>query len=114
MSEIGTEAQVLIVIGLLFDLVGTIGLMRLPDVYNRIQAATKCVTLGTCLILIGVFVHAGLGAMGVKALLCAVFVLLTSPVGAHAIARGAYIAGVRLWDKSVVDEYAQQRESSHA
>ena len=102
-------ARVIIGIGLLFDLFGAIGLVRLPDVYNRVQAATKCVTLGTCLILFGVFVHAGISALGVKALLCALFVILTSPVGAHAIARGAHIAGVRLWEGSVVDKYQEKR-----
>ena len=96
-------------IGLAFDLVGCIGLVRLPDVYNRAQAATKCVTLGTCMILLGV---AGLGlvstnwAMGVKAIICAGFILLTSPVGAHAICRGAYISGVPLWSGSVEDAFA--------
>jgi len=106
-----TIAKLLIGIGLLFDLFGAIGLVRLPDVYNRVQAATKCVTLGTCLILFGVFVHAGLSATGVKALLCTAFVLLTSPVGAHAIARGAYMAGVSLWEGSVVDKYRDKRLS---
>ena len=93
---------------------GAIGLVRLPDVYNRVQAATKCVTLGTCFILVGVFVHAGVSALGVKALLCALFVLLTSPVGAHAIARGAHIAGVRLWEGSVADKYQEKRLSEES
>lgn len=114
MNDIGLASQILIVIGLLFNLLGTLGLVRLPDVYNRIQASTKCVTLGTCFILIGVLVHAGFGPMGTKALLCAIFVLLTSPVGAHAIARGAYLSGVKLWERSVTDEYAQQRDTPHA
>ena len=101
----------LIGVGLAFDLFGCIGLVRLPDVYNRAQAATKCVTLGTCMILVGV---AGLGfteanwPMGVKAIICAAFILLTSPVGAHAICRGAYISGVPLWDGSVEDAFAQR------
>jgi multicomponent Na+:H+ antiporter subunit G len=96
-------------IGLAFDLLGCIGLVRLPDVYNRAQAATKCVTLGTCMMLVGT---AGLGfigadwAMGIKALLCAAFILLTSPVGAHAICRGAYLSGVKLWEGSVEDQFA--------
>ena len=100
-------------IGLAFDLLGAIGLVRLPDVYNRLQAATKCVTLGTCFILFGVFVHAGLGgmSMGVKALLCAAFILITSPTGAHALARGAHLSGVRLWEGSVVDKFAEEREA---
>ncbi len=109
MSDIGAVSQTLIVVGVLFDVFGTLGLLRLPDVYNRIQASTKCVTIGTCFILTGVLVHAGLGPLGIKALLCAAFILLTTPVGAHAIARGAHISGVPLWDKSVVDEYAEQR-----
>ena len=100
-----TIAEWMIVIGLLFDLMGTIGLVRLPDIYNRLQAATKCVTLGTCMILIGLLVRSGVDALGAKALLAATFILLTSPVGAHAIARGAHISGVRLWEKSVGDAY---------
>lgn len=105
-----TIADCMIVIGLLFDLMGTIGLVRLPDVYNRLQAATKCVTLGTCLILVGLLIRNGVDALGVKALLAAIFILLTSPVGAHAIARGAHISGVRLWEKSVGDAYLEDRQ----
>jgi len=102
-----TAAYILIGTGVLFDLVGALGLLRLPDVYNRLQAATKCVTLGTCLILIGVLVYSGWNAMGVKALLCAIFVLWTSPTASHALARGAHVSGVPLWEKSVVDRYRE-------
>ena len=96
----------LIALGVLFDLLGCLGLVRLPDVYSRLQAATKCVTLGTCSILVGVFTMAGFSAMGFKALLCAIFVLLTAPVAAHALARGAHRAGFPLWEGSVADHYA--------
>jgi len=99
-----------IIIGLTFDLLGCLGLVRLPDVYNRLQAATKCVTMGTCSILFGTFLVVGFVAQGVKALLCIVFLLLTSPVAAHAIARGAHRAGVKLWKDSVIDKYAEDRE----
>lgn len=103
-----TVGTILIGIGVAFDVLGCLGLVRLPDVYNRLQAATKCVTLGTCLILAGVAVAAGFeqSALAIKALLCAAFILLTSPVGAHALARGAYRSGVKLCEQSVVDEYA--------
>ncbi len=110
-----TIGMVIIGIGIAFDLFGCIGLVRLPDVYNRLQAATKCVTLGTCLILLGVLVRAtgpgpaGAG-MAMKAVICGVFILLTSPTGAHALARGAHLSGVKLWDKSVVDKLADDRE----
>jgi multicomponent Na+:H+ antiporter subunit G len=101
-------------IGLAFDVFGCIGLVRLPDVYNRAQAATKCVTLGTCAILLGVAVlgfGSGIPPMGIKALLCAAFILLTSPVAAHAICRGAYISGVPLWEGSVEDAFAERAET---
>jgi len=98
---------VLIAVGLLFNLFGCIGLVRLPDVYTRLQAATKCVTLGTCLILIGSAVVTAVDPTGVKALVCMAFVLVTSPTAAHAIARGAYKSGVALDKSTVVDAYQQ-------
>jgi len=98
----------LVMLGVLFNIFGCIGLVRFPDVYNRLQAATKCVTLGTVLLLVGVAVAGGSGAMAAKAVVCAVFILVTSPTAAHAIAKGAYASGVALWDQTVVDKYAEQ------
>lgn len=100
---------IFIMVGIFFDLFGAIGLIRMPDVYNRLQASTKCVTLGTCSILFAVFVKFGFTAGGVKALLCIVFLLLTSPVSAHALARGAHRSGVKLTDKSVCDKYDEDK-----
>ncbi len=101
---------IFVAVGLTFDLLGCLGLVRLPDVYNRLQAATKCVTMGTCSILFGAFLVVGWTAAGIKMLMCIVFILLTSPVAAHAIARGAHRAGVKLWEGSVIDRYAQDKE----
>lgn len=98
---------IFISIGLFFDFVGCLGLVRLPDVYNRLQASTKCITLGTCSILFGAFLIHGFGVAGIKALLCMLFLILTSPVSAHALARAAHKSGVKLWEKSVVDRYAE-------
>jgi len=108
MSE--TIGYLFIVIGLVFDIFGCIGLIRLPDVYNRLQATTKCVTLGTCSILVGTVVIKGFSGAGIKAILCIIFLLLTAPVAAHALSRGAHISGVKLWDKSVCDKYAEDKE----
>ena len=111
---IETLAYWIIGVGLAFDLLGCIGLVRLPNIYNRAQAATKCVTLGTCMILLGVALHAfGLAdwSMGVKAVICAAFVLLTSPVGAHAICRSAYISGVPLWEGNVEDAFVKRAQA---
>jgi len=101
---------VFIGVGLAFDLVGCLGLVRLPDVYNRLQAATKCVTIGTCSILFGTFIIAGFTAAGMKSLLCIVFLILTSPVAAHAIARAAHRSGIKLCKESVIDKYADDKE----
>lgn len=101
---------VLISVGFAFDVFGCLGLVRLPDVYNRLQAATKCITLGTCSILFGTFLIVGFTAAGIKSLLCIIFILFTSPTAAHAIARGAHKAGIKLWEGSVVDKYAEDKE----
>lgn len=100
----------LIAIGILFDVFGCIGLVRFPDVYNRLQASTKCVTLGTILLLVGIAFISGIGPTGTRAIICAVFILITSPTAAHAIAKGAYASGVRLWENSVVDKYGEDKE----
>ena len=111
-NPLHVAAYAVMAAGLLFDLVGCIGLVRLPDVYNRLQAGTKCVTLGTFLILLGVLIRFGFGAVGIKALLCLWFIAMTSPTAAHAIARAAHRAGFPLWKGSVVDRYANREESA--
>ena len=108
MTEIGLA---IIAIGIIFDLFGCIGMVRFPDVYNRLQAGTKCVTLGVCLILIGTVIVADLTPTRLKALLCMAFILITSPTAAHALARAARVSGIKLWDKSVVDQFEQERAS---
>lgn len=99
--------RIFILVGLGFDIFGCIGLIRLPDVYTRLQATTKCVTLGTCGILFGVLIIKGICPTGIKALMTIVFLILTAPVAAHALARGAHKSGVKLWEKSACDKYAE-------
>lgn len=105
MNEIGLA---IIAIGVTFDLLGCLGLVRFPDVYNRIQAGTKCVTLGVCLILVGTIFMADASPTQLKAVLCIFFVLLTSPTAAHALARAARVSGVPLWERSVVDQFERE------
>ena len=100
-----TIGLVLVVIGLAFNFLGCLGLVRFPDVYNRLQASAKCVTLGTCGILLGLFFFKGFTATGLKALLCIAFIILTAPVSAHALARGAYRSGVKPYQGTVRDDY---------
>jgi len=98
-------STVIIGIGVAFDFFGVLGLIRLPDVYNRLQAATKSVTLGTWSILRGILIRYGFTGVGVKALLCIPLLFFASTVAAHALIRGSYIFGIKLWDKSVIDDY---------
>jgi multicomponent Na+:H+ antiporter subunit G len=98
------------VVGLAFDFFGCVGLIRFPDVYNRLQASAKCVTLGTCGILFGLFLITGFTATGIKALLCMAFILLTAPVSAHALARASYRSGVKPYSGTVVDQYGEDME----
>lgn len=98
-------ALIVISIGVLFNLFGCIGLLRLPDVYNRLQAATKCVTLGCCSILAGVLIHFGITDSGIKALIAIPLLFFSSTVAAHALIRGTYHFGVKMSDKSIKDDY---------
>ncbi len=80
---------VCIVAGLFFILVGSIGLIRLPDVYTRLHAAGMTDTMGAGLLLIGLSFQAGLTLITIRLLLIWAFLLFTSPIGTHALARAA-------------------------
>jgi len=97
-------------LGLLFDFFGCLGLLRFPDIYNRLHASIKCVTLGTSSILFGLFLFKGFIPGGIKALLCIGFLLLTAPVSAHVLSRGAHKSGVKLCKDSVCDKYADDNK----
>ena len=66
------------------------------------------------MILLGLLLRSHVDALGMKALLGAIFILLTTPVGAHAIARGAHRSGVPLWEQSVGDAYLKDRATTES
>ena len=98
-------STIFISVGVLFNLFGCIGLIRLPDVYNRLQSATKCGTLGTCSILLGAVFHFGFDGSGVKALIAIPLLFFAATAAAHALVKGSYDFGIKLGDKSVKDDY---------
>ena len=98
---------IFICIGVLFNIFGCIGLLRLPDVYNRLQAATKCVTLGCCSILLAAVFHFGITAAGFKALVAIPILFFSATVAAHALIRGAYRFGTKLDKRTVKDDYKE-------
>jgi len=84
----------LVVVGSTFLLVGTIGLLRLPNVYNRMHATSKAATLGATSIFLAGFVHFGPQGAGLVSLVGVVFLYITVPTGAHMISRAARKMGV--------------------
>ncbi|MEZ4997103.1 MAG: monovalent cation/H(+) antiporter subunit G [Bacteroidales bacterium] len=101
-------AIILISVGVLFNIFGCLGLIRLPDVYNRLQAATKCVTQDAAAFFLGVLVHFGIGGAGFRALVAIPILFFTATVAAHALVRGAYHFGAKLDKRSVKDDYREE------
>lgn len=95
----------LLIVGAGFVFVAALGLVRMPDVYIRMHAATKAGTLGTSLILAAVAVHGADAGIAARAGGAILFLLITAPVAAHLIGRAAYLSGVPLWRGSVTDEW---------
>lgn len=90
--------------GAAFALLGALGLLRMPDVFTRMQASTKASTLGLGCLLIGAALQLGDFASFIRVISIGAFILLTTPVAAHVIARASYLAEVPLWDGTVLDE----------
>ena len=84
----------LLTVGSFFLVVGTVGLLRLPSVYNRMHSTTKATTLGAASISLAGFVFYGPGGEGLLSLVTVVFLFLTAPTGAHMISRSAQRMGV--------------------
>lgn len=99
MSETTVVIEVLLGIGAIFLLLGSVGLIRMPDVYNRMHSATKATTLGACSVLLAGAVEFGFTSSGVQAVVGIVFLYLTAPVGAHMISRAAHRYGVEFYMK---------------
>ena len=100
-------ACALLIIGSIFCLVAAVGMLRLPDTLIRMHAATKAGTLGAgCILAAEAIVAAELGTT-LKTIAAIVFLLLTAPVAAHLIGRAAYHQGIRLFEKTWIDELGE-------
>ncbi|WP_440953802.1 monovalent cation/H(+) antiporter subunit G [Methanococcoides sp. FTZ1] len=100
-------STLLLLIGAFFVFLGMLGLLRLPDVYNRLHATTKIGTLGVVSVMMSILVKVGLSPIGVKGITVALFLFLTAPIAAHMIGRAAHRHGVGLCQGSVIDEYGK-------
>lgn len=101
-------ASLVIFTGAIFLFLAALGIVRMPDSYNRIQAGTKATTLGITLVFIGVaLLHPSwIG----KLLVLMLFVLFTNPVSSHALARAAHANGQKVHDGMIVDKLAESKQ----
>jgi len=100
---------VLVLLGSVFLFLGALGLVRMPDLFNRIQAGTKASTLGTFLSLIGLLLITP--EWWGKLILLMIFILITNPVSSHVLARAAHFIGVPLANKTVTDKYKEEEKT---
>jgi multicomponent Na+:H+ antiporter subunit G len=104
---------VLILAGTALILIAAIGVLRMPDLFTRMQATTKAASLGVGLVLTAAAVHFGEADVVSRAMATVVFIFLTIPIAAHLLGRAAYFLGVPLWERSVHDELRGRYDLSH-
>jgi len=97
----------LILISTIFMLLAAVGIVRMPDVYLRLQVTTKASTLGSGVVLLAVAINFGSIPLTTRAILGVVFLAITQPIAAHMIGRAAYILGAPLWEGTHIDELRQ-------
>jgi multicomponent Na+:H+ antiporter subunit G len=102
--------SLVVLVGSVFLFTAGLGVLRMPDSYNRIQTGTKASTLGTILVLIGLAIYhpAWIG----KLLLLIFFVLITNPVSSHALARASHRKGIHKTRHTVVDKLHEDETGS--
>lgn len=96
--------MILSTLGAIFILISSIGIFRLPDFYTRLSITIKAATLGIGCILGAAAIHFSEFSITTKVFAIVFFLFITSPVAAFLIARTAYMTGIKLWNKSVIDE----------
>ena len=99
--------SIITLIGSIFLFLGAMGILRMPDVYNRMQAGTKATTVGSIMTLLGIGIaHQEWLA---KLLLLILFIIFTNPISTHALARAAHFAGIKLTERSIRDNLREDK-----
>ena len=103
--------DILLAAGFIFALAGAKGILQMPDAFCRMQASTCISTLGVLGVIVGGALYAffvmGSVSTGVKILLIGLLIITINPVGAHAIAKGAYRSGIRPDKEMEIDDYGR-------
>jgi multicomponent Na+:H+ antiporter subunit G len=118
MSIIDYILYILLIIGIIFNFLGSLGLLRFPDVYTRLHAGTKCTTFGSIFIALAIVIY-GLWqynngenhmiTLSIHTIIALIAIILTNPTGAHAIARAAHRSGTKPV-KAVVDDLEEEKK----
>jgi len=93
-----------LILGAVFILIASIGLLRMPDVYLRMSASTIAATFGVSSMLVAVAIHFGSVGMCFHIAGVIIFLILTVPIGAHMMGRASHIIGLPQWDKTMRDD----------
>jgi multicomponent Na+:H+ antiporter subunit G len=99
-----------LLLGSSFLLLAAVGVVRMPDVYMRMSASSKGVSLGAGLLAIGLALHLGEAGVTTRAVLLILLFFLTAPVAGHMLSRAAYLSGVPLAEETFLDE---MRDAQH-
>lgn len=97
-------SDVLILIGAIFLLLAAVGVLRMPDLFTRMQSASKASTLGIACVLLALAFHFPGISVNIRVVGTIVFFYLTAPITAHLVGRAAYFVGVPVWKGTVIDE----------
>lgn len=102
---------VFLVGGAAFMLLAALGILRLPDLPTRMHSSTKAGAMGAMLIMVGVVIGFADWLALARGLAIVLFIMMTTPIAAHAIGRAAYFIGVPLWDGTIKDELRDNYDS---
>ncbi len=102
--------SILVLLGGLFHFSAGLGMLRMPDVYTRMQAGTKASTLGNTLVLVGLAVYQP--GWSLKLVIIAYFVLMTNPISSHALARAAYAIKIPIAGNTGIDALRDAQRKS--
>lgn len=108
-----TLSSLLLIIGMLFVFLAALGLVKMPDLYSRMQTATKASTMGVLCVFVSLALFCSTIATVTQSAMVIFFVILTAPISAHMLGRSAYIRGNPLWEGTTIDELEQDKDKMY-
>jgi multicomponent Na+:H+ antiporter subunit G len=100
-----TVINLLDMTGIFFCCCGVLGILRMPDIYCRLQTSTKNVTLGSLAIYLAIMLQQGVSVFSFKVFLIALFILITNPIASQSLMRASLQSGLKLTEKSCCNDY---------